>query len=121
MIPTHGMTLPYPPSANTLYRTIVRGKRAMPIKSAEHRAFFAAVAAAVRGIAPWPAAALLEVTLRLFRPRRVGDVDGPIKACLDSLNGLAWADDSQITRLHVIRGDDKARPRVEVSIREVTP
>jgi crossover junction endodeoxyribonuclease RusA len=108
------LTLPYPPSANTLYRTIVRGKRAMPIKSAEHRAYFAAVALLARGVKPLQGR--LEVTLRLYRPRRVGDVDGPVKALLDSLNGLAWDDDSQIEVLHVFRHDDKANPRVEVEV-----
>jgi Holliday junction resolvase RusA-like endonuclease len=46
----------------------------------------------------------------------VGDVDGPVKALLDSLNGLAWDDDSQIEVLHVFRHDDKANPRVEVEV-----
>lgn len=111
------LVLPYPPSANTLYRSIVRGKRALPIKSAEHRAYFGAVAARVGFLAaPWPKETPLVVTLRLFRPRKAGDIDGPIKALLDSLNGRAWVDDSQIVELHVIRGDDKARPRVEVQI-----
>lgn len=115
------ITLPYPPSANTLYRTIIRGKRAIPIKSKEHRQFFQAVAEATRGVAQWAEDARLEVWLYLYRPRRVGDVDGPIKACLDSLNGIAWVDDSQIFALHVIRNDDKYRPRVEVVVRKVAP
>ena len=116
------LVLPYPPSANTLYRTVVRGKRAIPIKSAEHREYFEAVARATRDVQLlWPEEAPLVVTLRLFRPRRVGDVDGPVKALLDSLNGRAWVDDSQIVELHVFRGDDKARPRVEVSISPAAP
>lgn len=111
------LVLPYPPSANTLYRTIVRGKRAMPIKSAEHRAYFEAVATRVGFLAaPWPKETPLAVTLRLYRPRKSGDIDGPIKALLDSLNGRAWVDDSQIAELHVTRHDDKHRPRVEVAI-----
>lgn len=89
----------------------------MPIKSAEHRAYFDAVAARVGFLAaPWPKETPLAVTLRLYRPRRTGDIDGPIKALLDSLNGRAWVDDSQISELHVTRHDDKANPRVEVSI-----
>jgi len=118
---TPEIILPFPPSANTLYRTIIRGKRAIPIKSKEHRQFFQAVVASTAGVQQWAEEKALEVWLYLYRPRRVGDVDGPIKACLDSLNGIAWADDSQIVALHVIRGDDKYRPRVEVLVREVTP
>jgi Holliday junction resolvase RusA-like endonuclease len=114
------LVLPYPPSSNTLYRTIVRGARAIPIKSAEHRRFFEAVEAALpRRLRRFEADVPLRVTLRLFRPRRVGDVDGPVKALLDSLNGHAWADDGQVEELHVFRGDDKHRPRVEVEVEEV--
>lgn len=116
--PAKRLTLPYPPSANTLYRTIIKGRRAIPIKSAEHRAFFSAVAQAFPAHAgKWDGP--LAVTLRLYRPRRVGDIDGPIKALLDSLNGLAWEDDSQIVALYVSRGDDKHRPRVEVEIHPI--
>ena len=111
------LVLPYPPSANSLYRTIIRGKRAIPIKSKEHRLFFEAVAAAVGDeLEPYGPNVPLRVRLNLYRPRRVGDIDGPIKALLDSLNGRAWVDDSQIVELHVVRGDDKHRPRVEVSV-----
>ena len=114
------LVLPYPPSVNRLYRTIIRGKRAMPIKSAEHRAYMTAVERAT-SVEPWSADKLLAVSLRLYRPRRIGDIDGPLKALFDALNGRAWVDDSQVVELHVERLDDKARPRVEVSISEVTP
>lgn len=114
------LVLPYPPSANSLYRTIVRGPRAFPIKSAEHRRFFEAVErqvrGTIRGAALQPLGGPLAVTLRLFRPQRRGDIDGPVKALLDSLNRLAWEDDSQIVELHVYRGDDKDDPRVEVEV-----
>jgi len=114
------LVLPYPPSVNRLYRTIIRGKRAMPIKSAEHRAYMLAVAAGT-AVQPWPADKRLAVSLRLYRPRRIGDIDGPIKTLFDALNGRAWVDDSQVVELHIQRLDDKARPRVEVSIREAAP
>lgn len=111
------LVLPYPPSVNRLYRTIVRGRRAMPIKSAEHRAYMAALVLGT-DVEPWPLETRLSVSLRLYRPRRIGDIDGPIKALFDGLNGRAWVDDSQVVELHVQRLDDKARPRVEVSISE---
>ena len=89
----------------------------MPIKSREHRDYWNAVqgrwvASELRGILEGRVA----VSLVLYRPRRVGDIDGPIKALLDSLNGFAWTDDSQIVELHVVRRDDKANPRVEVEV-----
>jgi Holliday junction resolvase RusA-like endonuclease len=54
----------------------------------------------------------------LYRPRRAGDADNALKALLDALNGLLWVDDSQIEELHLWRRDDKARPRVELVVRE---
>lgn len=111
------LTLPYPPAVNRLYRTIVRGRRAMPIKSREARDYVNAVQAR------WLAAEMprvpdgpVAVLVRLYRPRRTGDIDGPIKALLDSLNGLAWGDDAQITELHVFRGDDKHDPRAVLEV-----
>ena len=117
------LVLPYPPSVNRLYRTVVRGKRAMPIKSAEHRAYMLAVAAGT-AVEPWPKETPLWVSVTLYRPRRIGDIDGPIKALFDALNGRAWVDDSQVVELQVSRRDDKQNPRVEVRIApvvEVTP
>ena len=115
------LVLPYPPSGNRRIgaRAVrVAGKwRALVYKSAEHQDYLASVAAAVGYVAaPWPADVSLCVTVRLYRPRRTGDIDGPLKALLDALNGRVWADDSQLVELHVTRHDDKHRPRVEVAI-----
>lgn len=60
----------------------------------------------------------LELKVTLFRPRRAGDIDGPLKTLLDSLQGNLFENDDQVCRLEVLRCDDKARPRVEL---EVTP
>jgi Holliday junction resolvase RusA-like endonuclease len=56
------------------------------------------------------------VTLRVYRPRKSGDLDGRIKIVLDALQGVAYRDDSQVVALHAYRFDDKARPRVEVEV-----
>lgn len=115
--------LPYPPSVNTLVRARamqVHGRwMAQVYKTADHRKYLEAVGVIVGDLVP--TAELLAVTLKLYRPRRVGDLDGPIKALFDSLNGRAWLDDSQVVELHVTRHDDKHRPRVEVSIHVPPP
>lgn len=113
------LVLPYPPAVNRLYRVRVQGRRAFPYKTHEHRDYLGAVGSVVVA-APWPRDVLLRVEVRLFRPRRVGDIDGPIKALFDALNGRAWSDDSQVVELHVWRGDDKHNPRAEVTISAVT-
>lgn len=116
-------TLPWPPSVNTLVRARamqVHGRwMAQVYKTAEHRKYLEAVGLVVGDLVP--TSALLAVSVKLYRPRRVGDIDGPIKALFDSLNGRAWTDDSQVVELHVTRHDDKHAPRVEVSITAAQP
>lgn len=121
------LRVPYPPSANTLYgvRAIkVRGKWiASPYKSAEHEEYVGAVHNAARVAAlrnrdldRLPFLAGVRLTVHLYRPIKRGDIDNPLKALFDSLNGVAWTDDSQVSELHVYRYDDKADPRVDLVI-----
>ena len=111
--------LPYPPAVNRLYRVRVMGRRAFPYKTHEHRDYLKAVADTVGVVTPWPEDAQLVVHVRLYRPRRIGDIDGPVKALFDALNGRAWVDDSQVVELHLARFDDEHRPRVEVELSAV--
>lgn len=64
-----------------------------------------------------PTTGNLRVRLRFFRnsKRRV-DLDNLSKIPLDALNGLAWADDSQIVSLVASKHLDLDRPRTEVEI-----
>lgn len=110
------LVLPYPPSANRLYRVA----RNRPYKTREHRDYMAAAHRATLSVAPWPRDVDLDVVVRLYRPIKRGDIDNPIKALFDALNGRAWEDDSQVVDLHIKRRDDKVRPRVEVEIRRTT-
>lgn len=123
--PTY-LVLPYPPGVNSLYghRVMqVRGRAmAVPYKTHEHRKYFEKLGEHVGlHVVPWPKDVDLIVKLALYRPRRVGDIDGPIKTLFDALNGRAWVDDSQVSDLHVTRHDDKENPRVEVSIQPAVP
>jgi Holliday junction resolvase RusA-like endonuclease len=62
----------------------------------------------------------LALSMTVYRARKAGDADAYLKGCMDSLNGLAWNDDSQLVQLHVYRRDDKAAPRIEVRIWSVS-
>ena len=79
----------------------------------------AAASAAMAGSSPLsePIACTLKF-YRKFKPisRRFGDLDNLSKAILDAVNGLAFTDDAQITRLVAEKFTDKKNPRVEVSI-----
>lgn len=106
------LTLPFPPSLNHLYAT-VRGRRVL---SKAGRDYKSDVAKLVRAA---PMEGPLEVSVRVYRPRRAGDLDNTLKCLLDSLKGIAWVDDSQVERIHAERFDDKANPRVELEVAPV--
>lgn len=50
-----------------------------------------------------------------FPDARRHDIDNCLKGLLDSLTGVCWEDDSQITELHVWKYVDVKKPRVELS------
>lgn len=106
------LSLPYPPSVNHYYRTF------------NGRVVISAAGKAYKDRAGWLArAAQAELltgdvclTAHVYRPQKRGDLDNISKCLLDSLNGIAYADDSQIVEMHLYRHDDKLNPRVEVTI-----
>lgn len=138
------LTLAYPPAVNTLYGVrctipreellkvlaavkagrplheaatqIQRLAVAFPYKTHEHAEYAAAAKhrASTRRNGPWLKPAQLEMTVDLYRPRRSGDIDGPLKTLLDVLQGIVYENDDQVSKLTVERRDDKANPRVEV-------
>ena len=110
------LILPYPPTVNHMYRR-ARGHLAL---TPEALAFRHAVRmiAMVQGVTPitGPVAVFLDV----YRPRRRGDLDNILKATLDALNNVAYADDDQVQQIHAVRYDDKRAPRIEVSVVALT-
>lgn len=107
------ITLPYPPCANNFY-TIARGRK---IVSSGGRDWIARCLALACWFEVASVSGPVSVTMRSYRPRKAGDIDSPIKHCLDILTKAgAIADDKQIVELHVYRGDDKADPRVELEV-----
>lgn len=109
------LTLSYPPTANNL-KAIVRGRM---VKTAEARRYFQRVALEARTQGARPLAGPLCVSVTAYRPRRAGDLDNVLKASLDALKGIAWEDDSQIVELQALRLDDRANPRLVVTVEEL--
>ncbi len=68
---------------------------------------------------PTPTESLVFVTLEVYRPARRGDLDNSIKVTLDALKGIAFVDDAQVVELCAQRYDDKADPRVRVTVTAV--
>jgi len=59
------------------------------------------------------------VTMRVYRAQRRGDLDNYTKVLLDSLKGVVFADDDQVTQIHAFLDDDKKNPRVEIEVTEL--
>lgn len=63
----------------------------------------------------------VSVTLSIYYPdARRRDIDNTVKSVMDGLNGLAFADDSQVVDFTATKSIDRERPRVEATITEVT-
>lgn len=107
-----------PKSTNNLYRAACRGRFPTTYMTPEGKA--------IKEQYQWEAksqwkspilAADLSVTVRFFfKTHRRRDLDNQNKLILDALTGIVYEDDSQIAELHLIRGYDKARPRIELTV-----
>lgn len=108
------LTLPYPPSVNHLYATF-RGRR---ITSAAGRRFKSDIMRLAEEQGARLLTGDLSITFRVFRPKKIGDLDNRLKVSQDALKGICFADDKQIVEIHAYRFDDKTNPRIEIDIRE---
>jgi crossover junction endodeoxyribonuclease RusA len=107
------LILPYPPSVNNLYATF-GGRR---IVSAKGRKFKSDIAVLAKQQGAKLLAGDLMITFRVFRPKRIGDLDNRLKISQDALKGICFADDKQIIEIHAFRFDDKTNPRIEIDIK----
>ena len=61
----------------------------------------------------------VKVTLSWVRSRKAGDLDKRIGVVLDALQGVAYANDSQIVEIHASRFDNKANAGLRVTVEAV--
>ncbi len=96
------MTLPFPPTVNTYYRT-VNGRMLISREGREYRQAVAELAASEN----WPkfGSERVSVSIEAWMPdRRRRDLDNLLKSLLDSLTHAGvWEDDSQIDGLAIWR------------------
>ena len=100
--PSYIIVLPWPPSTNTYYRSVL----GRTILSSKAREFKTAVQACVLSNGPIPHFdGRLKVLIKLAQPtRKVIDIDNRIKPTLDALvNAGVMDDDSQVDELTVVR------------------
>ncbi len=111
------LTLPYPPSANRYWRSIIIKGSVRVLLSSEARKYKAAVQT-MAGTFP-----LMEgrigIVVRIYRPKRIGDLGNRIKVLEDALQGVLFANDSQIEHIEATRHEDKVNPRAEVAVWEL--
>lgn len=99
-------------------RTFVnRRGRTLTYTPPKTREFETLVAWEARRAKVRPTNAPVAMTLRFFRCR--GDADNLTKSILDALNGIAYDDDRQVVELHVYVTRADAKPRTEITIRQV--
>ena len=108
--------LPWPPSANTHWRSVTIGGRARVLLSAAGREYRIAVGKIVE---PHLLGGRLRVSIWLYPPnKRKIDIDNRIKPLFDSLTvAEVWADDEIVDELHVYRREviKGGRALVEIS------
>jgi crossover junction endodeoxyribonuclease RusA len=112
---TVSLKLPVPPGANRYWQWTPRG--IAPSKAA--RAYKQTIAKMLLGQVSTVLADPLKVSVRIYRPRRSGDLDGYLKCLLDACNRVVWEDDKQVVELHAYRDDCAENPRVELVVETV--
>lgn len=114
--PTYTVTLPFPPTVNTYWRTW-RGRTIISAKGRQYRAECMACAS-LRPLAAFSFYHLTVSIIAWLPDARRRDLDNLLKAPLDALgHARVYADDSQIHDLRIVRaGVDRDSPRLEITI-----
>ena len=101
------ISLPFPPSVNSYYRSVRIGKSCRVLISKQGREYKKLVKEQFEQQKPMPPLeGRLVVRVLLNAPtRRKYDLDNRCKALLDSLEGLLYLDDAQIDLLTLQRGE----------------
>jgi crossover junction endodeoxyribonuclease RusA len=116
------ITLPYPPSVNTYWRAIGRGRVIISKKGREYRTEVVCEVAKQRGtLRPQPLEGRLGVDIGAWMPdKRRRDLDNVLKAALDSMvHAGLMLDDEQIDDLRIRRAGVEKPGRLEVKIVEI--
>ena len=116
------LVLPWPPSVNRIWRSVVIRGAVRVLMSRDGREYRQAVIAALRGCTQAAAAFSrpVEVEIRAYQPdHRRRDLDNVLKAALDALTHAGvWDDDNRVADLRIVRMMPSDRPRLEVTIAE---
>lgn len=113
---TYTLVLPYPPSANAYWRSIVIKGSVRVLVSKEAKEYKERAGMIARRLFQKPLTGAIGMQLRVYRPEKRGDLSNRIKVLEDALCGIAYEDDSQIVEIRAYRHDSPRDGKVEVSI-----
>jgi crossover junction endodeoxyribonuclease RusA len=88
--------LPLPPSSNRYWRTTRNGKVYV---SEEAKAYRAEAGWLARAEGVEVLTGSVALTLEVWFTRKNGDLSNRVKVLEDALNGVAWVDDNQVSKL----------------------
>lgn len=113
------LTLPLPPSVNSMYRAVGRRDSAIVTKSSKARLYEqdAGNIILAQGRPKVPDGPLSVSIVYHLPDAKKRDVDNLQKAVIDVLSRVLGFDDSVIVDLHAYKRIDRGDPRCEVSIR----
>ncbi len=111
------LVLPFPPSANRYWRynrgRIHRSKEADVFADTCHWLIRKAKQTE-------PLEGPVSLVATVYFPNKRGDLDNRVKQTQDVLEGMAYGDDRQVEHLEFTRAIDKANPRIEIELGEIT-
>lgn len=123
MTRTVTFTLPYPPTANNLFRTVMMGMKPVRVLTGEAKTYRRQVGKELvsQAIPLRFVTGKLCATVTVYPPdRRRRDLENICKALFDSLVAAQlFNDDSDIDALHVLRGPVHKPGKVDVLITEI--
>lgn len=111
------LTVPYPPSGNRYYRKF----RNHMVKSPAARQYTKDIATSCLEFGLEPLTGEVKLSIDLYRPQKSGDLDNFGKILRDALQGILYVNDKQIVEIHDRRFDDKAKPRAEIRVIQLSP
>ena len=115
MTTVNTFTIPYPPTVNRYWR-VYNGQVVLSERAAAYK-WDVKNEGCLQGAA-WHTGNV-SLTLEVYRPRAIGDLDNVFKAVCDALKGVAYDDDRQVVAIHAYRYDDRENPRVVVTVEDM--
>jgi crossover junction endodeoxyribonuclease RusA len=109
------LNLPFPPSVNQIWRSY-KGRTVLSKKAREFRQQVSMIASNI----PCIKKGGVRVDINIHPPdRRKRDLDNLLKSLLDSLNGKAYGDDSQVDEIHIYRKEKVKGGMADIRIQNI--